>query len=287
MGYYANTYFSRDKIRIEYMHLVGKNKDPIEKKDILKLEKCLHVGNFGFGAFALFDNPGEPLQNRWKHLEGYLRNSKIIWEYLIEEINSLDKDTKSDRMDIPANMQFYLSRLGVPLHRHSPENAGDHFENGRQGAKNCIDDLDKMIEILSNQNPKQRTDEVDLVVTLLNAGDTDGLIHSDGKMMVSGIEKSLDITFQPNFGNVPLNSSYWYSLYGNTHGVPKTGYTPTGIKVEKRSMISVIFSIIPDAQGTLKTFVKGERLIKFTVELKDFEGRTITEYKEMIARYTR
>lgn len=293
-GYYSNTHLSRDKIRIEYMDLVGRNEDPsINLKDFLVLEHCLSVNGPGWNSFASFSNPVQRTRNKWEHLEGYLRNSKIGWEYFIETIDKLNADGLHDMTYIPRNIIFRLQSLGVlGITAFTPPIVAP-IEEGKEKAKACIEDLDRFIRILSDSK-QNKTGEVDIVVTLLNAGDTDGLIRSSGKMAVSGIEESLSIVFRPNAESAPLipGSLLGYPLYHNTHEIPTIGYISAGVKVEKRSMISVVFSIdnstsTPAALDSFRKDVKNGNIIKFTIELQDFKDRRIIKYKEMSARYAR
>lgn len=142
----------------------------------------------------------------------------------------------------------------------------------KEEMKECVSNATEIIRDIQNAK-REKTGEVDIMVTLLNSGNTDGLIRSDGKIVISGIDEPLDIIYQDD----PKG------------GLQGLDYTPAAIGIEKRSMISVTFSLddsttSPAALKTLRESVKNRARIEFSVELKDFRDQTIERQKEIIVR---
>ena len=293
-GYLLNNYLSRDDIEIEHVDLIEKNgryKKGID--DFSQLVRCASSDLFSLDSLgtisSFFDISGEISLNKEEDLERFLFRHKLGWQNLVSEIEHLEQ-AESDLSDMPI---FLLMRLNIPISyidqasktststqiadvkSLSPDETFSiqTFLSKKRGEmERCVSKVTEMMMDIQNAK-REKTGEIDIMVTLSNSGNTDGLIRSNGKMIVSGIEYPLDIIYR----NDPEND------------MQGLRYTLAAIRIEKRSMVSVTFSlddsaIPPAALKTLREIVKNRARIEFSVELRDFRDRTIKIQKEIIVR---
>ena len=293
-GYLLNDYLSRDHIEIEHVDLIEKNgryKGNIDDFD--QIIGCASSDVFSLDLLetipSFFDSSGEISLHREEDLERFLHRHKLGWQNLVSEIEDLEK-AGSDLSDMSI---FLLMRLNFPIsHMNqtpkippssripdakslSPDatvSIQTFLSKKREEMERCVSKATEMMKDIQSAK-QEKSGDVDIMVTLSNSGNTDGLIRSNGEMIVSGIEDPLDIIYR----NDPESD------------LQALSYTPAAVRIEKRSMISVMFSLddstIPPATlKTLRESVKNRARIEFSVKLKDFRDRKIEVRNEIIVR---
>ena len=115
------------------------------------------------------------------------------------------------------------------------------LERAESNVKNYITTINQLI-VEMDSFKSVRTGDFEIVVTLLNSGDTDGLIKYDGTMKIDSYKESIpisvDLTSPQGDYQKPVYMSY-----------PSISDKRQSTRVEKRSMVQIIFVVDKDNVG--------------------------------------
>ena len=292
LGYHLNSYLARDKISIEDVTLLAR-KEQLVLATLRFIMRCQNTQGLGFpiDSFGLLDDrvqatvaggsTGTPITRGSEEavetrLYEYRRNADIQLTLLEENHEYLSdvRDTEIAAPEISPVLRGRLIRGGLlddgslASQQVDVDRARGYIADQIKEMKSCRDAIMGGIKEISDwRRNAQKTGDVDILVTLLNSGDTDGLIRSEGELTI------IDSTVIVN-----LEEEYETSTtFAPRRPAP---YPPASITVERRSMKTALFSVnqgssVPDAVKDLTARVRAGNPLTYTVVLQDIRGNSI------------
>ena len=291
VGYKLNSYLSRDRISIEEVTLFARKEQlTFETNAVRSLEGHRRAMGLGFPIDRFFDAKAEDVRGDAR--TPVLRGSETALEYQLYEYkreaevtySQLEKDSQhisalspiANETDIPTILRHRLYDAKVLSAGHQQQGGVDvdvvreFVQKEIKSASDCIDMIKDCIAVgTAWKDAAERTGDLYILVTLLNSGDTDGLVHCEGELKVEGITGTIKLNLETEGQVVSLARSRSVS--------PRLA----SIKVEKRSMEASVFIIDKDRctgevlRQLTERVRKGES-ITYTIKLWGIRDNTIS-----------
>ncbi len=289
LGYHLNDYLSRDKITIQNVEVIPATKKyAIDQKKLAAIEdKSRGIGLFSSGGYLLSNFPDELNNSQLKWLKRQLNNKKVSAEIIKDKIKSAVNNVAT--MNDNASGEELLAvtdPMSIPMVYLDPKQTKKKdVLSALERMEIKLDDyIETIAQIVSDIDSFKsvRTGDFEVVVTLLNSGNTDGLIKYDGTMKIDTYKESIPIR---------VNSSSFLQSYGYGNNIPM--YTALAsiideklrsTKIEKRSMVQISFAIDKDNGGgkiigEIEQKVSKKESFEVSVQLVDFRGENIDSTK--------
>ena len=284
-GYFLNKFLLRDIITIENVELFAKKDNlNIDQTEFSNISTCLGgVLDYWPDDFYItrefFTLRNIVPRERMTVLTHYMNSGKIQLDIHLKKLEDLKKIDNWGAEDDWYNLSLPSLKLllsDFSLCRDSDlnmEQLNILLEKDQNAAKECRKLIEKFIVNMSSQDVKKIVN-FDIVITLLNAGDTDGLIRPNGRLGISGLKDTpLSIVLADRFQGT--QSLYPLSFYQQS-STNRFG----AVKVQRRSMDVATFSLDKlrspqNAVKRLESLVTDNKTIDFDIELTDFRGNTV------------
>ena len=282
-GYFLNKFLSRDRITIENVELVAKKDDlTIDQGKFSNISTCLgDILDYWPDDFYItrefFTERNTVPRERITVLRQYMDSGESQLEIhlkKLEEIQKLDnlpEEKNWSNFSLPS-LKLFLLDFSI-LVDYDTRQLKRLIEKSQDEAKKCRKLIEKFIVDMSSQDEKKIVD-FDIVITLLNAGDTDGLIRPNGRLRISGLKDTpLSIVLADRFQDT--QSLYPFGFY-QRFSINRSG----AVKVQRRSMNVAMFSLDKSRspQNAVKRFeslTTDNETVDFDIELTDFRGNTV------------
>lgn len=285
LGYMLTDHLSRENISIEEarispeMGLYKLNRNLLAE---VKMESGKIHGLNSFGGFVLPDFEEYIDQGQIQHLQNNLESRRASAEVLNKSLDAWISEIKSTKNDLT-----FDEMVSITKHSYIP------FISARRDSENeptktdvlralsewkeqnliYLGSINKLLTELKGHNP-QRVGTFDIVITVLNNGDTDGLIKRKGFLIVTSRpgDKPLPIVLKSH--SYIRQNSWAYSPYVQTPN------NTISSKVEKRSIVELTFVLdksdgISKGSENVEAMVKKKDPFNFKVRLTDFRDQVI------------
>ena len=242
-GYYLHSLLSRDRILIEDVGLLARKQAlAFNLKDFITIDECTSNTRIGrYTSLPVSYRSGTVAEGHEEEMVEFLHHVQLLFGLFVERFQA---DPSWDEED-----QLF--------------------------AKECMETVDRAVNAASNWGAL-KTGELELLVTFLNTGDTDGLIRVKGAVDVEGIQEDLSLRLAQDYQALPP------SAVGE-----RSSSSIAAVPVKKRSIEMVRFvvsrSTSPSAAyKNLENRVKRGQTISYTVIFHDIRGSKVTwEAKEV------
>ena len=283
LGYQLNDYLSRDRITIQNVEVIPATKKyAIDRKRLAVINNSSHISMFSSGGYLLPDLPDELSNSQLEWLKMHLNTKKASADIFADRLSAALKNISSISDNASGKELLAATDLvSIPSLYFEPNETkkGEvlaSLERAESNVKNYITTINQLI-VEMDSFKSVRTGDFEIVVTLLNSGDTDGLIKYDGTMKIDSYKESIpisvDLTSPQGDYQKPMYMSY-----------PSISDKRQSTRVEKRSMVQIIFVVDKDNVGgkiigEIKKKVSKEQSFEISVQLVDFRGERIDSIK--------
>ena len=283
-GYWLNSYLSRERLSVDYVQIEPTlNTYPINTELLARIQD-FRVSNY-FGGGMLLPPLGPELNSD--------EVAALIVDLSSQKASALVQleNTEND-LELLQTLASGSQELAVFIATKTPHinfRNGDDLGLSKESVLKVVkDSRDDIVEHIGNIDTlsarlsgfeRARTGDFSVVVTVLNAGNTDGLVAKEG---------GLNIAQYPELGSIPIRiaNKNVHDLRPRDllYGFPAQLGAGGDTKVEKRSMSELTFKLNRERAGAqmvdeLEDTVRNGRPIDFTVELKDFRGQILPTKK--------
>ena len=183
-----------------------------------------------------------------------------------------------DGINDPANLPPELFNLWLPIDISTVDNANRSLAEVIEDVDRCSETVAKILKVASSWSDGEKTGNLLLDVTLLNSGDTDGLVQPEGTLAITGLSGAISIVLAREYlGLVSPTSPYELAEI-------------TSIRVGRRSMAALRFTVdASDSTGNaiteLAARVNAGTPMSYSIEFSDIRGDAIAwEDRERIVQ---
>lgn len=281
IGYLTNDYLARSKLSIVNVEpLVLKAKFPVNRS--LLTTKLISNTFFFNTGYPLSDFPESADETALSWLRGSLltahtqaHHQSEQFKDLLAGIEQFPDDTAIDTLagEVPSviNLLPVLNAGNSPLTARLIRN---YVSSTISELETFGNDLDKQLDRIDNFEP-ERSGEIEFLVTVLNAGNTDGLLNYDGRLYIDGFDNYLPIKVAKQ-GPIPSSFKPWETFSA-------TARDPLSTTIRSRSITQLRFKIdfvnsTLESAAELKSLVMKKHPVKGKIELLDFSEEPIGAY---------
>ena len=280
-GYWLNSYLSRERLSVEYAQIEPTLNTYRINTELFARIQAFRFSNYFSGGGISFQPLGSELtSDEVAALIVDLSSQKASALVQLENIESDLELLKSIAPDSQELAVFIATKTPHINFRYG-DDSGLSKEAVLKVVKDSRDDIAEYIRNIDTLNAslrgfeRARSGDFVVVVTVLNAGNTDGLVAKEGGL------KSAQYS---ELGSIPIRVAnktvQELRPRGLFYGFPEQLSAGGDTKIEKRSMSELTFKINRERAGTkmvdeLEDTVRDGRPIDFTVELKDFRGQIL------------
>jgi len=283
VGYQLNDYLSRDRITIQNVEVIPATKKyAIDRKKLAIINNSREISILSSGGYLLPDLPDKLSNSQLKWVKRYLNTKKASAEIFKDKMRSAVKNiTPLNDNSSGEELLAATELMSIPTLFFNPKETKkkDILAALERTEKNLSDYITTITQLISEMEAFKsvRTGDFEVVVTLLNSGDTDGLIKYEGTMKVDTYKESIPI-------RVNLSSSQGgggMSMFMPFTSIPEKQQST---KIEKRSMVQISFTIDKDNGGgkiigEIERKVSQRKSFEVSVKLVDFRGENIDSTK--------
>ena len=272
LGYMLNSFLSRDRLSIENVELI-----PVKTRIRFDRARLAEINDFvgmnGYNSGFVFMNLNEILDEQQKSM---LLNQLLTKEASTEVgLRNLEKSLElAEKYPVEAPIEGLFSQLptnsypypyfGNDVKEMTIDRFKTELQNNIDRHANHLENVKSFIESLQAFEGK-KTGDFELIVTVLNAGDTDSLVKYEGEICLSKCESKIALKLKEDEPNKALPY----------HLGPPEQLSSTSTSVSKRSMLELKFKV--DAGNSGKTALSeiGSKIInddefKYSLTLFDF-----------------
>ncbi|ETX11405.1 hypothetical protein MUS1_11025 [Marinomonas ushuaiensis DSM 15871] len=286
-GYITNSYLSRDKVTIENLEII-----PVSSKFIINKGELSKIKNFRYSDnytnnFRFQNLPDELNSYQVSWLERNLMDNKIDAEIYLKDIrfslnvvNSMPEGSKGQEIFSSIDSSIITPSIYVEPKEVSKLDVMNSLRNKISAIESHLNDIVVLMRKISEFN-EVRTGAFNIVATLLNSGDTDGLVKYKGLISIKNYGDQIPVEIK--------RDQIKPEFFGYFGGLDNFSSKSKSTSISKRSMVELIFSISDENYNDklvqeVRELVKTKRPLDINLSLTDFRNEKITsEYYKLYA----
>ena len=166
--------------------------------------------------------------------------------------------------------ELHRLRHGFSLFASQAAQQVNQSDQDSKRLQDCEDAIESVLDAASSLGTI-RTGEIELVVTFLNSGDTDGIVRPEGTINIEGIGDSLVLGLAWPDSPFPAQTPF-AGIYSRL--------APTSVTVSKRSLQTAMFHVIEsrspeEAMNDLEKRVLKDDTLSFKLQFEDIRGPNV------------